>query len=470
MEQRFGKRFESDANAIAGRLVSSLFAICLVLLSPYAHGQSFKDTYPRIARVEFKNSNDFGHPEFRQRLAAHDILILGTWKGFSVVDEVTGERLRLRDIVIDLKARAGSIGNSEILVGKYTAFNESSDSPDNGATRDKWDKLHSETGPGYPRNNDWYARDKNGENTSSWPGSWLVNVTSFVQRDANGDTYPEWAVRRDYNEFFRDIPELDLWFFDNWFYRPRRDADWDGDGVNDDKNDERVRKYFREGYARGLDRARQLAPGLILMGNVDGDASSNRGMLTEVEYRGKLTAVYEGAIGLDYSAENWGGWKTMMKQYQTTIANAQHNLAIMHVKGIENDYAIMRYGLASCLMDDGYFYLSPESSRVTSNFWFDEYDLELGRAIDPPQFDEWQNGVYMRRFENGLALVNPKGNGTRTVDVGPGYKRFNGSQDPATNNGQAVTSVTLRERDGLILMRVDGPIPDRPKPPVLDVL
>ena len=447
--------------------MSSLTAICILLLSFNAYGQSFKDTYPRIARFESRNSNKLGHPEFRQRLAGHDILILGMWRGFSVTDEVTGERLRIRDVVVDIKNRAQSIGNRGILVGKYTTFNESGDSGDNSATRDKWDKLHSEIGPGYPQNNDWYERDKNGENTSSWPGSWLTNVTEFVQRDANGDTYPEWAVRRDYEEFFRNTPELDLWFFDNWFYRPRVNADWDGDGIDDDKNSETVRTYFREGYVDGLNRARELAPDMIFMGNVDGDAPSNNGMLTEPEYRGQLTAVYEAAIGRDHSAETWGGWKTMMQQYQTTIFNAQYNVAIMHVGGAENDYAIMRYGLASCLMDNGYFYFSLDNTQYTAEFWFDEYDVDLGRAIDPPQYDEWKSGVYMRRFENGMAIVNPKGNGTKTVQIEPGYKRFNGNQDPATNNGQIAESVTLRERDGLILVRIDGSDTERPKPPVL---
>ena len=94
----------------------------------------------------------------------------------------------------------------------------------------------------------------------------------------------------------------------------------------------------------------------------------------------------------------------------------------------------------------------------------------MGRAIDPPQSGAWQNGVYRRRFENGMALVNPKGNGTKTVQIEPGYKRFSGSQDSATNNGQVVESVTLRERDGLILVRTDIEDQMRPKPPVLSVL
>ena len=474
----YNETYRCNAAALPGNLRRRLGARCLsvgvvlmmmsgLLLSADARAQQFKESFPRVAHIPISYSKDLADPAYRRKLAKHDILVLGMWKGYTVTDTVSGERLGVRDIVVDIKQQAASMGNGGILIGKYTTFNEVNSDPNNSASREKWDKLHAETGPGYPRNNDWWARDKNGDHTSSWPGTWLTNVTDFVQRDVNGDTYPEWAVRQDYEEFFRDIPEFDMWYFDNWFYRPRVTADWDGDGNNDDRNDPAVRRKFREGYAAGLRRARQLAPNMIFIGNVDGDAGSNNGMLTEPEYTGQLTALYEAAIGLQHSAETWGGWRTMMRQYQTTILNAQHNVALLNVHGNEDDYALMRYGLASCLMDNGYFYYTSSPRRYTSEIWFDEYDVDLGRAIDPPQYDEWQFGVYMRRFEKGMVLVNPKGNGTRTVQIGPGYRRFQGAQDPATNNGQLAETVTLRERDGLILVKIDAPDDKRPKPPVL---
>ena len=77
----------------------------------------------------------------------------------------------------------------------------------------------------------------------------------------------------------------------------------------------------------------------------------------------------------------------------------------------------------------------------------------------------------MRRFEKGMALVNPKGNGTRTVQVGLGYKHISGTQDPNVNNGQPVETVTSSERDGLILIGTDAVDEGkRPKAPVLIVV
>ena len=476
MASRCCKPNEQMLQIIVGRITGILMCrwigcllLCVtVVFPPLAAAQVYKETYPRIAGIEIASAHRITHPEYRQALARHDILILGMWKGWSKTDDVTGEKLSIRDVVVDIKRRAALIGNDGILIGKYTAFNESTSDPNNTASREKWDKLHSEVGPGYPVNNDWYARTKDGEHTSSYPGNWNTNVTEFVQRDRNGDTYPEWAVRRDYEVFFRDIPEFDIWYFDNWFYRPRVTADWDGDGLNDDKNSETVRKAFRQGYVNAMRRARELAPQLIVMGNVDGDASSNNGMLTEPEFRGQIIALYEGAIGLSYSSENWSGWKTMMRQYQTTTMNAQDNVAAMTVHGSADDYALMRYGLASCLMDNGYYYYTSIEGQFRSALWFDEYDVNLGYAIDPPQFNPWQQGVYRRRFQKGMALVNPKGNGTRTVQMELGYSRISGNQDKVTNNGQTVSSLTLVERDGIILVNSQSPGENaKPKPPIL---
>ena len=450
---------------------------CIALLIGFAVfaptpviAQVFKSTYPRIGAIEIASAREATDPAYRQILAKHDILILGMWRNYSGIDTATNERLSIRDIVIDIKGRAAAIGNDGILVGKYTMFMESGSSQENTASSDKREKLNSEVGPGYPVNNDWWARKRNGEHTSSYRNSWNTNITEHVQRDSNGDTWPEWAVSRDYREFFRDIPELDIWFIDNWFYKPRVTADWNGDGVDDDKDSEIIRQDYRQGFVNGLRRARELAPGRIFMGNVDGDPQMNQGLLTEPEYTGQISALYEGAIGKSWSRETWATWKSMMNQYQTTLANARDRLLIMTVHGEATDYALMRYGLASCLMDDGYYYYTTFETEYRSALWFDEYDVKLGLAIDPPQFSPWQQGVYRRRFQNGMVLVNPKDNGSRTVQIEPGYNRLSGQQDRVTNNGQPVSSLTLAARDGIILINDQVPGEQmRPKPPILNL-
>ena len=50
-------------------------------------------------------------------------------------------------------------------------------------------------------------------------------------------------------------------------------------------------------------------------------------------------------------------------------------------------------------------------------------------------------------------LANPKGNGQQTVTLETPYLKIKGTQDPVTNNGQTVTTVTLKDRDGIILLK-----------------
>ena len=66
------------------------------------------------------------------------------------------------------------------------------------------------------------------------------------------------------------------------------------------------------------------------------------------------------------------------------------------------------------------------------------------------------NGIWMRRFENGLVLVNPQV-GSASIDIGSGYKRLSGSQDPKVNTGQAQRVVTLGARQGLLMIKVPQP-------------
>jgi hypothetical protein len=87
----------------------------------------------------------------------------------------------------------------------------------------------------------------------------------------------------------------------------------------------------------------------------------------------------------------------------------------------------------------------------------------LGTAVDKRQSAPGFNGVWAREFSGGLAISNPKGNGTQTVTLSQlgissssTWHRINGTQASIVNNGAAVsltTPITVLERDGLILLR-----------------
>jgi hypothetical protein len=126
-------------------------------------------------------------------------------------------------------------------------------------------------------------------------------------------------------------------------------------------------------------------------------------------------------------------------------------------------------------MNDGYYAgdgVNGHSGTLSDILWFDEYDAgglrqgylvkptlnSLGAAQTSARWAYGPLGVWARNFSGGIAIVNPKGNGSQTLSLqdlgGPAWKKIKGTQDPTTNNGQDVDgSITLADRDGIILLR-----------------
>jgi hypothetical protein len=203
--------------------------------------------------------------------------------------------------------------------------------------------------------------------------------------------------------------------------------------------------------------------------------------------------VLEHVIGKTFSIEYYGGSAKLQQWYRTALANfggpklmilshanVQPNGSdplIFNSSGQPVTYSPawqgVRYGLAAVLMNNGYYsadYGAYDEETVANHRWFDEFDnagrgegylgYPLATAAGNPQTAAWSNGVWMREFQYGVVLWNPKGNGARTVNVSglvspnghAGLKHLLGTQNPGLNNGSAVTSVTLQDRDGLILL------------------
>lgn len=168
---------------------------------------------------------------------------------------------------------------------------------------------------------------------------------------------------------------------------------------------------------------------------------------------------------------------------------------------LAENMAVMRWGLASTLLDDGYFGCNNARRQHNSMPFFDEYgwinsgttgitDVGwLGAALDDPLHireialngsGRWLGStdsfaVFYRRFENGLAIVNtsktpsnwyviPVDDNATDFSGGsiPGnvYKHINGAQDPSVNDGSVINETnypsgyTLKGADGRILQTV----------------
>ena len=275
---------------------------------------------------------------------------------------------------------------------------------------------------------------------------------------------------------------LDGVFTDNFYFQPRavsgglNQADWLDNGTEQPDSNATTQQNWRDAYV-DWDTQMRAAMGSQYMhwGNV---ADWNPGN-DITGYKGLLNGgVMEHTLPAYESGQGWTGMMNFYKVVMTNLApfNGEGPYAIFQNDGSPTDYQGMRYGLGSCLLDNGYYYAAP-NGQYNAIAWFDEFSQNLGQPIAGPNnptngtysnggLTVWKQGVWRRDFQNGIALVNPKGNGVQTVTLETTYQHFSGTQDPSVNNGQSVTSVTLNDRDGVILLRTtpvaQQAVPDAP--------
>ena len=416
-------------------ILTTLISMALATATADAAATTTGKGFPRLLGMNIGEKN-YQDPAYQSALARLDVVILGFYKGWTANGATIGSVVKTLKLL-----------NPAILVGQYTILDEAYEKdgmhlPD----YDKAYKLDKE---------DWWLRKADGSKlqwTTAYQ-AWQTNFSNWTQPDFNGDRYPQWLARRDYQAYFQVAPAFGIWYFDNVGARPEVAwADWNRDGFNDNQYAKSVVTAYRSGHAAEWDAARKLAPNLLQMANI-GSAHD----LGFPEYQGKLNGAFmEGMMGYAWSIEKWGGWGKMMALYHSVYPHlAAPAIVGFNVAGKPDDYRFFRFAYTSSLMDDGYFSFTDENAGYSSVPWFDEYDVKLGSAVDGPQTSPWQNGVYRRLFEHGMVLVNPTLHPV-SVNVGPGYKRFSGRQDPAVNCGCPAKQLTIPPEDGIVLIRQDG--------------
>ena len=417
-----------------------LAAAATTLLLAFSASAADSPPFPRLAGVNNGAPQNYWEPAYQAKLAKLNWSLLAIWVGWGVTSDTTMEQVVRSIKAINPDTRVFLYENPmEVAEGNAAA----------SVVFEKNDKMKwwayekGSTGP--------YLLSLYGKQTQR--SQYQVNNTLFTPKDSSGYQQWEWHARWVVQQFYKPNPSIDGFFEDNVFWRPRIDADWNRDGVTDSKDSPQSGKWLREALAKRFALFHTLMPGKLMIGNIT-DWGNSKSELTEYD-QALNGGLIEGIIGKNYSVETWSTWAEMMRWYRKTMAAvAEPKLVAFHQVGTVTDYKGMRYGLASCLLDNGYYAFSDETKGYSGVPWFDEYDFKLGKAVKPPATVEWQKGVYRRDFENGIVLVNPKGNGTVEVTLEEDFRRLTGKQDPAVNNGALTRKVVLQDRDGIILKRV----------------
>jgi hypothetical protein len=414
---------------------------CTAMLISGAASAYTSPPFPRLA-VHWIGNQNYTNPAIQSQLAHGDIAMINTWPGWG---SSTGG--------IEPVLKSINAVNPNILMFEYIKNNEiDGTKATNAAFGALFDKLGAM---------DWYLYRTGGNGTpvpSAWAGATSINNTVFTSPDSHGDNWLSWLAKWDVATFYKPSPSFQGFYVDNVFLKPRVNGDWNRDGVTDNESSSQAAQWQQQGYVSFIGKLRSLMPGQFQIGNISDWVQPNA-VLTQ--YQGMLDGGFmEGMIGYSWSIETWGGWHMMMQGYrQAMAALGGPQIGIFAQVGDPTDYQSFRYGFTSALMDNGYYAFN-SSSRYGDFPWFDEYSYhhKFGAAVSSPPTTAWQHGVYRRDFENGIALVNPKGNGTQTVTLEANYIRITGTQAPSINSGQTVRTLTLQDRDGIILLR-NQPLP-----------
>ncbi|MEJ0038413.1 MAG: putative glycoside hydrolase [Gammaproteobacteria bacterium] len=393
------------------------------------------DTYPRLATYSIGGKQDYYTADYQKQLATVQLAVLSYYPGWG-----RGAGTTMNDTVKKLKAL-----NPNTRVFLY-------------------ERPETQTIPMDPTFTDLYTKIQNEQwwlTTSGTSGSkvlsdyggghYIINTTAGARKDSSGKTWIQWYASWLQTNYVAPNPAIDGLYTDNVFYKPRRDGDWDLNGTTDSQNDATTQSRYRAGYAQFADLLR-ASSGKLQLANV---ADWGLSVASINEYVGKYQGgVWEHFMGRTYSVETYAGWAEAMKNYRKIMAAlAAPKYMICAAEGSPTDYQFVRYAMASCAMDDGYFAYTDLSKQYQGVPWFDEYGVKLGNATSGAATSAWQSGVYRRNFENGIVLVNPKGNGARTVTLEADFVKIKGTQATSVNSGATVRTVTLQDRDGIILLR-----------------
>ena len=317
--------------------------------------------FPRLGAVMIGNQN-YQDSVVQQELARGNIAVISAYPGWGA-----GTGTTLQQAIQKIKAI-----NPNTLVFQYLNDIEiSTDRSGHAAFASLYAKLDSMH---------WYLYQNGGSGNivNSWfPGAVELNNTLFVPTDANGDVWVSWYAKWAVQQF---VGKRLLWTVSISTARFGNRA-----SMATTTGTERPIAQLTQRLQRGGDRVcASISKPCINRCPANFKSVMSTGVREQAvfpELNQELNGGFmEGMIGFSWSFETWGGWSTMMQGYRKIMAAlAAPKLGMFHQFGSASDFQSLRYGLTSCLMDDGYFVFSATESYTDAPN-FDEYSADLGDA------------------------------------------------------------------------------------------
>ncbi len=276
----------------------------------------------------------------------------------------------------------------------------------------------------------WWLKDKNGKQVSIWPGTQALDLTGGWS-----DYLADWTVKNvllngNFDGVFYDEVSAEI----NWIPNLNvTDAAW------------------TNGLANLFTRTRQKSPKSIIVMN--GSSNDTLMPLTNGRMFESFPTPWEAGGSWSEIEGRYLAQKSKVTGDPTFVINSNSNNT-----GNKTDYKKMRYGLTSTLLGDGYFGYDFGTESHGQTWYYDEYDTYLGEPVDGPEDlltpgnTKIKPSVWARDFDKGKAIVNSTTT-SQKVRLDGEYEKLHGTQDPTTNDGRIVSSITIPAEDGIVLLR-----------------
>lgn len=384
-----------------------------------------KEVFPRLANYYLKwelNDNEV------QNLAKWDLLVLDM-----EVQENSPEAIKkIRKI------------NPKVIILAYITSQEIMDD----FKYYNLDNLRTELKQGIIEN--WYLKDDKGNKVSNWPGTYMFNLSDKVSTNNKGQRF------NDYLPAFvsEKIKASGLWdgvFYDNiwgdvaWINCSNLDVD--NNGIKDQVS--LSNSLWEEGNLKMLKKTRELVGNdfLIVVNGRSHEPYSSlvNGMMFE-----NFPAPWEGD----------GTWSSSVNSYlKLEKINYKPAISIINTYNTNRDnYKLLRFSLSSAMLGDAYFSYDYDTSNHTQLWWYDEYDINLGKAISSPYnplntSKEITNNLLRRDFENGSVFVNAGNKTQLQIFYQESFTKIKGTQDPIINSGEKINFINIEPKTGIILLK-----------------
>ncbi len=233
---------------------------------------------------------------------------------------------------------------------------------------------------------EWWLKNSKGEAITFWPGTEMLNI---------GAGQPEVSSIK-WNRYLASIVTDSILSDERWdgVYLDNcwNSVHWVDTLMDINRDGEPDEQWFADslwesGMNLMLDLIREENPSKLVVGNGG------------YRYKKQLN----GALFEDFPT--WGSWWRLMDIYldfDSTSYGTPFNL-INSTTANSGDVSLqwMRYGLTSTLMGDGYFSYDFGADDHSQNWWFDEYDAELGAPLGSALFHN-ERVTASIDFENGF--------------------------------------------------------------------